>query len=39
MRRLLKFTKRHNFVKTVGGHMVLALCLSSDDAIYLYKVL
>ena len=34
-----KFTRGHNFVKTVGGGMVLALCASSDDALYLYKVL
>ena len=38
---ILKFTKGHEFAKTVGGGMVLALCIhvSSDDALYLYKVL
>ena len=36
---ILKFTKGNNFVKTAGGGMVLALCTSSDDALYLYKVL
>ena len=36
---ILKFTNGHNFVKTVDGGMVLALFTSSDDALYLYKVL
>ena len=36
---ILKFTKGHNFLKSVGGGMVLALCTSSDDGLYLYKVL
>ena len=34
-----KFSKRHHSVKNVGGVMVLVLCLLSDDALYLYKVL
>ena len=34
-----KFTKGHNSVKTVDSVMVLNLCTSSDDAIYLNKVL
>ena len=33
-----KFTKGHNSVKTVDGVMVLNLCTSSDDALYLYQV-
>ena len=37
--RWSKFTKGHNSVKkTVGGVMVLNLCTSSDDALYLYQV-
>ena len=31
-------TKGHNSVKNVGGVMVLVLCTSSDDVLYLYKV-
>ena len=33
-----QFTKGHNSVKTVNGVMVLNLCTSSDDALYLYQV-
>ena len=32
------FSKGHNSVKTVGRVMVLALCILSDLALYLYKV-
>ena len=28
----------HNSVKTVNGVMVLNLCISSDNALYLYQV-
>ena len=28
----------HNSIKTVNGVMVLNLCTSSDDALYLYQV-
>ena len=31
-------SKRHNSVKNAGRFMVLILCLSSDHALYLYKV-
>ena len=34
----LQLTKGHNYIKTVGGVMVLVLCTSSDDALYLYQV-
>ena len=30
--------KRHNFVKNVGGVMVLVLCSASDSGLYFYKV-
>ena len=33
-----QFTKGHNSVKTVDGIMVLYLCISTDDALYLYQV-
>ena len=33
-----QFTKGHNSVKTVTGVMVLNLCTSSADALYLYQV-
>ena len=33
-----KFTKGQNSVKTVDGVMVLNLCTSTDDALYLNKV-
>ena len=36
---ILKISKRHNSIKNVGGVTVLALCTSSDDALYLYHVL
>ena len=32
------FSKGHNSVKTVGRVMVLALCILSDLALYLYEV-
>ena len=32
------FSKGHNYVKNVGGVMVLDLFISSDHALYLYKV-
>ena len=33
-----QFTKEHNSVKTENGVMVLNLCTSSDDALYLYQL-
>ena len=30
--------QKNNFVKNVGGVMVLVLCLLSNVALYLYKV-
>ena len=33
-----KFTKRHYSYKNVDGVMVLNLCTSSDEALYLYQV-
>ena len=34
-----KFSKGHNsIIKTVGRSMVLALCISSNHVLYLYKV-
>ena len=33
-----KISKGHNSVKNVGGVMILFLCTSSDDGLYLYKV-
>ena len=36
---ILKFTKGHNSVKSVGGVSVLILCTWSDNALYLYQVL
>ena len=35
---IVKFAKGHNSVKNVDGVMVLVLCMSFDDALYLYKV-
>ena len=35
----LKFTKGHNFAKSVSGVMVLNLCNSTDNALYLYQAL
>ena len=32
------FSKGHNSVKNIRRTMVLVLCISSDDALYLYKV-
>ena len=36
---ILKFAKEHNSIKNVGGVMVLVLCMSYDDALYLYQCL
>ena len=33
-----QFTKGHNSKKSVNGVMVLNLCISSDDGLYLYQV-
>ena len=33
-----QFTKGHNSLKTVDGVMVLNLCTSPDDSLYLYQV-
>ena len=33
-----KISKGHNSVKNVDGVIVLVLCTSSDDGLYLYKV-
>ena len=33
-----QFTKEHNSVKTVNGVIILNLCTSYDDALYLYQV-
>ena len=35
---ILEIIMGHNSIKTVGGIMVLNLCTSSDDALYLYYV-
>ena len=35
---ILKLTKGHNLIKNVGRVMILDLCLSSNDTLYLYKV-
>ena len=35
----LKFTKGHNFIKTLSEVMVLVLCISSDTVLYLCQVL
>ena len=32
------FSKGHDSVKNAGRIMVLVLCISSDHALYLYKV-
>ena len=32
------FSKGHNSVKNTSRAMVLVLCISSDHALYLYKV-
>ena len=36
---VVKFAKRHNAVKVLGGVMVLVLCSSFDKALYLHQVL
>ena len=33
-----KISKGHNSVKNVGGVLILVLCTSSDDGLYLYQV-
>ena len=38
MRWWSQFTKGHYSVKTVDGVMVLYLCKSPDDSLYLYQV-
>ena len=35
---IAKISKGHNYVKNVGGVMVLVLCTSSDNGLYLNKV-
>ena len=32
------FSKGHNSVKNIQSVMVLVLCISSNDALYLYEV-
>ena len=34
---IVKFAKGHNSVKNVGGVMILSLCTSFDNALYLYQ--
>ena len=34
---IVKFAKGHNSIKNVGGVMVLVLCMSCNDALYLYR--
>ena len=36
---ILKVTKGHNSVNTLGGIMLLFLSILSDNALYLYQVL
>ena len=36
---ILKFSKGHNSVNSVGGVMVLVLSTSPDSVLYLYQVL
>ena len=36
---ILKFAKGHNSVKNIGGVMVLALPILSDNTLYLFQVL
>ena len=35
---IVKFLKGHNFGNNVGGVTYLVICISSDDALYLYQV-
>ena len=35
---ILKFTKGHYSIKNVGRALVLYVCSSSNDTLYLYKV-
>ena len=34
----VKFSKGHNSIKNVYEVKVLILCISSDNALYLYKI-
>ena len=34
---IVKFVKGHTSIKNVGGIMVLVLCISFDNALYLYQ--
>ena len=36
---MMKFTKGHNSIKSVSKVRSLALCISSNEALYLYQVL
>ena len=36
---MLKFSKGHNSVNSVGGVMVLVLSTSPDSVLYLYHIL
>ena len=36
---IVKFAKGHNSVKNADGVTVLVLCMSIDDALYLYTKL
>ena len=36
---ILKFSKGHNSVNSIGGVMALVLSTFSDDVLYLYQVL
>ena len=33
-----KISKGHDSIKNVGGVLVLVLCTSSDNGLYLYRV-
>ena len=33
-----KISRGHNSIKNVGGMLVLVICTSSDDSVYLYQV-
>ena len=35
---IVKCAKGHNSVKNVGGVMLLVLCMSVNNALYLYKI-
>ena len=34
---IVKFSKGHNSVKNVGGVMILVLCTTFNDALYLFQ--